>query len=153
MAQKIEGPLLQSAAHCEPILRALPEWFGIAEANQHYLTEIDKLSTFIARIDEVPVGFLTIQQHFPEAAEIFVMGVQPKNHRQGIGVKLLRAAENYLRQEGSSYLQVKTLSPAHPDPGYAKTRQFYLAMGFVPLEEFPALWDESNPCLLLVKRI
>ena len=25
----IEGPLLDQAARCEPILRALPDWFGI----------------------------------------------------------------------------------------------------------------------------
>ena len=36
---------------------------------------------------------------------------------------------------------------------YAKTRKFYLKSGFKPLEVFPLLWDESNPCLFMVKRI
>ena len=47
---------------------------------------------------------------------------------------------------------MKTLGPSYPDAGYAKTRSFYLARGFVPLEEIHGLW-EQNPCLLLVKRI
>ncbi len=43
------------------------------------------------------------------------------------------------------FLQVKTLSAKHPDAGYGRTRQFYLAMGFRPLQEFPTLWGEANP--------
>jgi len=62
------------------------------------------------------------------------------------------AAEAYLRDRGVEYLQVKTLGPSDPDPGYARTRAFYEARGFVPLEELHGLW-EDNPCLLLVKRL
>ena len=47
---------------------------------------------------------------------------------------------------------MKTLGPSHLDPGYERTRCFYEAQGFVPLEELHDLWDE-NPCLLLVKRL
>jgi hypothetical protein len=50
------------------------------------------------------------------------------------------------------YLQVKTLGPSWPDPGYERTRRFYEARGFVPLEEIHGLW-EHNPCLILVKRL
>jgi hypothetical protein len=50
-------------------------------------------------------------------------------------------------------LQVKTLSASRPDPGYDKTRAFYLAFGFRPLEEFPTLWYPSNPALQLIKSI
>jgi hypothetical protein len=34
---------------CEPILRLLPQWFGSEEAIIHYVREIDRLPTFIAR--------------------------------------------------------------------------------------------------------
>jgi len=54
---------------------------------------------------------------------------------------------------GKEFLTVKTLADTHPDEGYAGTRRFYLAMGFKPLEVFPTLWDEANPCLLMVKRL
>ena len=48
---------------------------------------------------------------------------------------------------------MKTLSAAHPDPGYAGTRAFYAAVGFVPLMELPDLWDPGNPCLVMVKAL
>ena len=50
-------------------------------------------------------------------------------------------------------LQIKTLSDAHPSPEYAETRAFYRDMGFERLEEFPTLWSERNPCLMMVKVI
>jgi hypothetical protein len=66
---------------------------------------------------------------------------------------LRQEAEVYLKSQGVEYLQVKTLSPSNPDPAYAQTRTFYLAMGFRPLEEFEQIWDGHNPCLILVKRL
>jgi hypothetical protein len=48
-------------------------------------------------------------------------------------------------------LHVKTLAPSDPDPGYAATRRFYEATGFVPLEELPQVWGPENPCLLMVR--
>jgi len=44
-------------------------------------------------------------------------------------------------------------APRDPDPGYARTRAFYAAMGFEPLEEIVQVWGPDNPCLLLVKRL
>jgi len=151
----IQGPYLGKADLCEPILRALPEYFGIEEANLYYLDAIDRLPTFLAfngSLDRV-VGFLTIYRHFSKSAEIYVTGVHPDNHRQGLGRALMESAEAYLRKQGIEYLQVKTLSDSRPDEGYAQTRAFYLAMGFTPLEEFPTLWNASNPALLLIKKI
>jgi hypothetical protein len=65
----------------------------------------------------------------------------------------VKKAEAWLRQRGVEYLQVKTLGPSHPDEGYARTRAFYFALGFRPLEEFEQLWDADNPCLLMVKSL
>ena len=80
------------------------------------------------------------------------MGVVPEAHRRGIGTALLAAAEESLRQRGVEYLQVKTLGPSHEDEGYARTRRFYEARGFVTLEEFPNLWP-GNPALWHVTEI
>ena len=54
---------------------------------------------------------------------------------------------------GTEFLQVKTLSAKHPDEGYEKTRAFYLAYGFRPLEEFPTLWSPESPALQLIKTV
>ncbi|MFZ6026211.1 MAG: GNAT family N-acetyltransferase [Chloroflexota bacterium] len=149
----ITGPMPGLSAACTPILCALPEWFGIEAATRHYIEAIGNLPTLLAEVDGQPVGFLSLKQHGLHAAEIYVMGVRPDMHRRGIGRALLMQAEAYLRQQGVEYLQVKTLSAAHADPGYAKTRAYYLAMGFRPLEELPGLWGPENPCLMLVKSL
>lgn len=138
---------------CRPILLALPAWFGIESANQHYLAYVDTHPTFVAYEEDMAVGFLSLAQPFPQSAEIYVMAVHPDVHRKGVGRALVAAAEAHLRQQGAHFLQVKTLSDTHPSPEYALTRQFYLAIGFVPLEVFPELWGEHNPCLQLIKAL
>ncbi len=152
---RFEGPIIdpKSSQVCAPILRALPNWFGIEAAVLHYLQTAAISPTLFALDGVAAVGFLTIRQHSPYAAEIYVMGVLPQYHRQGIGRELVQRAEAWLREAGVEYLQVKTLAPTHPDPGYAKTRAFYESMGFRPVEIFPDLWGGDNPCLMLVKSI
>ncbi|MBN1660145.1 MAG: GNAT family N-acetyltransferase [Anaerolineae bacterium] len=151
---RIVGPDLGQAAACEPILRALPDWFGIEEAIVHYVGEIERLPTFRAVGDGgATLGFVSVKQHTPFAADLYVLGVRREAHRQGIGSAMLAAVEAWLRGQGVEYLQVKTLSEAHPDPNYARTRLFYEAAGFRPLEEMPELWDEANPCLIMIKRL
>jgi GNAT superfamily N-acetyltransferase len=133
---------------CEAVLRELPDWFGIEEATAAYIRDVAELPTFAA----ADAGFLSLKLHTPRAAEVYVMGVRPGDHRRGLGTALLAAAEDYLRERGFEYLQVKTLGPSWPDEGYERTRLFYEASGFVALEEIHGLW-ERNPCLLLVKRL
>ena len=144
-------PFSQQCKICESILRDLPEWFGIEKALIQYVAEIEKLPTLLFRVESKYVGFLSFKQHNKYAAELFVMGVRPEYHRQGIGRALISSTESILHQQKVEYWQVKTLSASHPDPFYAQTRAFYLAMGFRPLEEFAQLWERDTPCLLMVK--
>jgi hypothetical protein len=65
---------------------------------------------------------------------------------------LVSALAADLSADGAELLQVKTLGLSHPDPGYARTRQFYAGLGFRPLEETGELWPD-NPCLVMVKVI
>jgi len=153
MDYKIKGPLHSQSSVCVPILRGLPDWFGIEAAILNYEQEIEHLPTFLAKANGQVLGFLSLKQHNPYSAEIYVMAVRPESHRGGIGRALVEAAEFYARKLGVQYLQVKTLGPSNPDEHYAKTRAFYEAMGFRPLEEFRKIWDENNPCLVMVKRI
>ncbi len=149
----IEGPLVGASAECAPVLYALPDWFGVEEANRQFIADLQRQPAFLARQQGQVIGFLGIKRHNPHAAEISVMGVLPNLHRGGVGRALLAAAEAYLRGEGVEFLQVKTLSDSHPDPFYARTRAFYFSAGFRPLEEFKTLWNEENPCLQMVKRL
>lgn len=138
---------------CETLLRSLPDWFGLEHAIVQYEKEIRTIPTFVVRIDKKLIGFMSLNRHFPTAAEIQVMGVDKEHHRKGIGRQLIEKGEAYLKEDGCNFLQVKTLSPTREDENYAKTRLFYEGMGFQPLQEFPTLWDEANPCLMLVKTL
>lgn len=153
MRFKIEGPQLETESVCLLILKSLPEWFGIQESFRQYGAEINQLPTFLAIESEQVVGFLSLKIHNPYSAEIYVMGVLPEALRRGIGRALIHEAQEWLRKQDIEYLQVKTLGPSNSDANYAKTRAFYLKMGFRPLEELNQIWDDHNPCLILVKRI
>jgi GNAT superfamily N-acetyltransferase len=141
-------------AAVERLLRALPDWFGIAESVTEYVAAGARLPTYLAYLDgsSEAVGALLVARHFPEAAEVYLMAVAPDRHRRGVGRALLTAAEADLSSEGARFLQVKTLGPSHPHEGYHKTRSFYLSQGFTPLEEIQGLWP-GNPCLILVKTL
>ncbi|HWQ46085.1 MAG TPA: GNAT family N-acetyltransferase [Longilinea sp.] len=149
----IEGPYTDRSAACEPVLRALPDWFGIETALTNYLEDIDQSPTFLAVREEKVIGFLTVKQHTPFAAELLVMGVYPEIRRGGVGRVLVEKAEAWLTTQGVEYFQVKTLGPSRPDDGYAATRAFYEALGFRPMEELTQIWGEDNPCLILIKRL
>jgi ribosomal protein S18 acetylase RimI-like enzyme len=153
MGVVIEGPYLGKSFVCSPILRSLPAWFGIEEDLVRYSTEIDHLNTWLACEAERVIGFVSLKQHTPYSAEIYVMGILLEAHRKGIGCALIDQTQEWLKSRGVEYLQVKTLGPSHKDENYAKTRGFYMAMGFRSLEEFKQIWDENNPCLIMVKRL
>jgi ribosomal protein S18 acetylase RimI-like enzyme len=149
----IFGPAYGKAASCEPILRSLPDWFGMEEAIVRYAMEIDHQPTWLAHVAEDACGFLTLKHHNRYSSELYVMGIRPEAHRQGMGRALVNEAEVFLRGRGVEYLQVKTLGPSVDDEHYARTRAFYNAMGFRPLEELPQVWNEQNPCLIMIKRL
>ncbi len=138
---------------CKKVLHALPEWFGIEKANREYINNVQKSDFYAASVFGKTVGFFSIISHFPQTSEIYVCGILPEFHRIKIGKKILNAVENDLRKRGVKFLTVKTLSASHPDKGYAKTREFYRACGFIPLEEFKTLWGENSPCLFMVKEL
>ncbi len=138
---------------CKEIIGKLPNWFGLESANNEYIEKSADTDFYSAYMFEKEVGFFSIISHFKETSEIYVCGILPDFHRLGIGKKLLRVIEEDLKKQKKKFLTVKTLSSSHPDKGYAKTREFYKACDFVPVEEFKTLWSEEHPCLFLVKTL
>jgi len=143
---------LDEKSGCEAILRALPDWFGLEDSLVEYVADIEAMDSFGALRDGELLGFVTVRRHFENAAEVHVMGVRAEYHRQGIGRALLDCAETWLRDRGVRWVQLKTLGPSHADEGYARTRAFYRALGYEPLEESESRWP-GNPCLQMVKRL
>lgn len=146
----IDEPQLKQTI-TERVLRDLPEWFGIEEAIVEYVQQSQHMMFWAAYVLDRPVGFLALLEHNRYTAEIYCMGIDKHFHHQGLGTSLVNASLADCRNKGREFLTVKTLDQSRPDKSYEKTRQFYLAMGFRPLEVFPTLWDEENPCLFMAK--
>lgn len=143
----------QKSSICSGILRALPTWFGIERSIIEYTDEVRDMPFYCAYDGATPIGFIAIKVHNEYTAEICVMGILTQYHRQGIGKKLIDECERYCIDNRMEFLTVKTLDGSRASKSYEKTRLFYISMGFKPLEVFKTLWDESNPCLFLVKHL
>lgn len=131
------------------VLAALPEWFGLPESTAKYVRGCASAPFWAAMADGRTEGFIALRQTAPRTAEIYVMGVRPDSHRKGVGRRLFRALARYAREKGYAFLQVKTVQEGKY-PAYDRTNAFYKAMGFMELECFPTLWDEWNPCQVLI---
>lgn len=118
---------------CISITATIPEWFGQPTANERYAREIGNCDCFLARHNDETIGLVALRYHFDETAEIWWLGVKRKHHRTGTGRALIDVSIDRAVEMGCRNIVLETLSPEHPDPGYAMTRAFYLALGFRPL--------------------
>lgn len=134
------------------ILADLPEWFGLPESTENYVKESKEMPFFSYFKDGQHVGFIVLKETSEFTAEIFVMGVLKQYQRSKIGYKLLNHFIEYAKNKGYEFIQVKTVDAGHYEE-YDRTRLFYEKMGFKKFECFPTLWDEWNPCLVMVQSI
>jgi GNAT superfamily N-acetyltransferase len=139
------------AADVERLLARLPKWFGMEESNRAYVDAARTLPSYAALTDGEAVGVCLLRRHNPASVEIELIAVDPDRHRGGIGRAILHRVETDLRATGVRLLSVKTFGPSGVSPEYERTRAFYVATGFVPLEERTDIWGPDNPCLIMVK--
>jgi GNAT superfamily N-acetyltransferase len=149
----VRDPRSEDIADCSRILYALPDWFGIEESNRAYIDSLHTSPGAVATDDGDIVGFIALVQHTDASYEINVMAVAKERHRQGIGSALINWAETWCRDRSIAWLHVKTRGPSTPDPGYDRTRRFYIAQGYAPLFESLTLWGPENAALVLVKHL
>jgi GNAT superfamily N-acetyltransferase len=133
------------------LLAGLPEWFGIESSVRAYVEAARALPGAAAVAGDEVVGVCVIRHHTDVAAEIEVLAVRRDLHRHGIGRQLLARVEDDLRGDGIKLLQVKTFGPSGESKEYERTRAFYRACGYLPLEERTDIWAPGNPCLFTVK--
>ena len=148
---QIIGPALNARTSCEAVLRSLPQWFGIEESLLMYADDTLRLPTFAALEGDDVVGFVSLIEHFPQSWEIHCVAVRAESRNAGIGRALVAHVEAWLAAKQVRLLQVKTIAATSPSPAYAQTREFYLRVGFQPVEVFPLLWSPRHPCLQLIK--
>ena len=118
MPIEISGPHSGQSSLCEPVLRSLPEWFGIESAILDYIEAIDRMPTFLALDNGRTIGFATICRHFPTAAEIYVMAVRREYHLTGIGRKLLVRSESWLSTNGVRGRIINPFARGNKTPAY-----------------------------------
>jgi len=133
------------------ILDTIPDWFGLPESNEDYVAKADLLRNVVARDGDEIVGICLLLDHNPQSVEIDLLAVPHHRHRQGIGSAILEHVERDLQERGVRLLHLKTFGPSIHNEPYARTRAFYAAHGFLPMEERVDIWDADNPCLFLVK--
>ena len=107
---------------------------------------------FCANENDKTIGFITYKKVNKDVIEISWLAVSPNKRGGGVGSKLV--AESLKKIKGKYKIcEVKTLAETHPDPGYAKTRNFYKKLGFISLEilhPYPG-WDKDDPCQIFIK--
>ena len=135
------------------VLEALPDWFGNETAREDYIAKSADAPYAAAFLRDEPIGMLALKATSPYAMEIMVMGVRPENHRSGAGRALMDWARDCAKTHGYEYLHLKTLDESADYPPYEITRAFYRAVGFQELMCLKELWDEENPCLIMIQNL
>ena len=136
------------------ILENLPEWFGNKIVIDEYVEKVSKLPYWAAlNQDDRCIGFFAVKTHYGNVGDIYVCGVLPEYQNKGIGKKIYDLAEKYFIQNGCKYMMVKTLSEKARYEPYERTRKFYEGIGFEPLVTLTEMWDEENPCLIMIKKL
>ena len=131
------------------VLEALTEWFEVEESREGYIKDSADWIFLAAREEDEYVGFLCLKETGKETVELAVMGVLKKCHRKGTGRTLFDKAKEIAKEEGYSFMQVKTVKMGvYKD--YDITNQFYLSCGFKEFEVIPIIWGDDNPCQIYV---
>lgn len=115
----------------ESIAKALhPQWFT-ESALREIAHAIRMHNGFVALRDGRIVGFATyLPNNIDRRAELTWIGVIPELHRRGIGQALVEAIAHELAEKGFQAIEVSTLASTVEYEPYARTRNFYHAVGF-----------------------
>lgn len=141
----------RKAGIVEEVLLDLPDWFGLPESTKQYILDARELPLWVAKNCNKIIGFITLKETSESTCEIHCMGIKKAYHGKGIGKKLQDTFEGFAK-ERYEYVQVKTVDEGHYKE-YDQTIAFYKSVGFKKMEVFPTLWDEWNPCLILIKKL
>ncbi len=80
------------------ILGQLPEWFGLPDSTEEYISNSKRMPFWAYLEGEKPVGFIALKQTSEVTAEVYVMGVLKECQRKGIGYQLWMTFLQYARE-------------------------------------------------------
>jgi GNAT superfamily N-acetyltransferase len=141
---------------CRKITNDLPEYFGLPQANEHYVQGMRSRVNLAVKLENKYVGLISIDFPYPNNSNIYWMAILKAFHGQGVGAKLIIAACNKAQEHGATSMTVETLAPNNSDANYLKTYKFYQANGFDPLFNLKPQgyeWDMVYMVRVLVKNI
>ncbi len=93
---------IDDAPACDAVLATLPTFFGDADGIRDCAVAVRTQRGFVATINDVAIGFITVLAHIPGSAEITWLAVHAEHRRHGIGTLLVDAATDTLRDEGAA---------------------------------------------------
>ncbi|ERJ12148.1 GNAT family N-acetyltransferase [Haloplasma contractile] len=132
--------------------KMLPELFT-TEAFKKMRNDFDDHELYVAMKHDQMVGFCSITVKNKCVAEITWLGVNPDEHRKGIGEQLIGFVSRELNTNGRKLLEVKTLDQSCDYEPYERTRLFYEKCGFLhvdSIDPYPG-WEVGNPCAIYIK--
>lgn len=134
------------------ILNKLPQWFSDKKAVKEYAKKVRELP-FWAAFDEHNIWHRifgsanTLRAYSRNLCMRSSSRISAQRHWK----KLYYLMEKHFKEIGFKHIIVKTLSEKANSEEYAKTRKFYTNVGFEPLITLTEMWDEKNPCLIMIK--
>lgn len=144
----------KKSTYTREVLESLPEWFGNKASLEEYVEKVQELPFWAALNEEDKcLGFFSARLHYGHTGDIYVCGVRPECHGMGIGKALYSEVERFFLEKDCKYAMVETLSDMVNYAPYEKTRRFYESVGFEPLITLTEMWDEDNPCLIMIKSL
>jgi GNAT superfamily N-acetyltransferase len=141
----------EDADACVEILARLPDYFT-DDTHKQARAGIGENLAWVAVEAESIEGFVLVELRYPTAAEITIAAVKPERRGTGIGTHLVHQAIDYLRVQGVTLVEAKTLDASAGYEPYVATRAFWERRGFVQIDCIDPLpgWQPGNPSALYV---
>jgi ribosomal protein S18 acetylase RimI-like enzyme len=111
------------------LARALPQWFN-AQGREQIERDLSDKPGWVALDGGRVVGWVQWTPAGGGLAEMVWLGVEPALHRRGVGTALVGRLAGELRGAGVRRVTVSTVADSMVYEPYARTRDFYRAVGF-----------------------
>ncbi|NQT31656.1 MAG: GNAT family N-acetyltransferase [Deltaproteobacteria bacterium] len=140
------------------LLRGLPEFkpaevVVAEEVIDSYLADPagSGFNTLVAEADSVITGYISYgPTPLTEGTwDVYWMAVLVPEQGKGVGGALLAYAEDRIKEAGGRLIIIETSS----QPGYEKTRRFYLNHGYETIAHLPDFYAPGDDKLILQKRL
>ena len=134
---------------CLDIAHALPESFN-ARGLQEMEGDLRKDRFWVALRAGRVAGFVAARGPADGVEEMTWLAVRPDAQHRGVGMGLVVQVLDDARSRGARTVRVKTRAAPAPSAVYARTRRFYLLLGFrlkQVIDPYPG-WDPGNPCAI-----